>query len=204
MYLSDLTHRNAINSADNLLSYGIFEGESKRVCTVKLQDQISQTVLGATTQPLDVTTYYVTDCGDDVYSLVLRYPERADIIISEERSKCWRRFCKAKELCHLFTDCEDTFSYDSHDLMDAVKLGRNVELGNPDEEMNPEAFAFYLALEIMIPLEARETIARQEAENQDPFLIAQLIRVPEALLRTYFLNGSKYKKCSAALRANPA
>lgn len=207
MNKDDLTLTGALQSADNLhLEFDLMQeseltkGQKTRVCTKKLLKTVEKCVFTANNKQLDIKAFYVTASGEDVYSLVMRYKQKADIIINEARTLCWRRFCKAKELCHLFTDCQETFSANSHDVIEAVLQGRSVNIHRPDEVLNPESFAFYMALEIMVPPSVRTEIKDMESSNKGSFQIAQRLKVPETLLLAYFLEGSEYGAVSDSLR----
>lgn len=97
---------------------------------------------------------------------LLRYNKRAEIMISDSQSFCWRRYVITKELSHLIADTED--QYLTGDLIDyqadmALKMRtgryyshRTTSSGAtiPDRQgelLDSESFSWHLAFHLLVP-----------------------------------------------------
>lgn len=123
--------------------------------------------------------------GNTLYGMLLRYPEetpkRAVVIIHKERlSKCWQRFVACKEMCHLLIDKEAQFTKDPIALIESFLTMTPPE--KIDEAMRSERWAFFAAVEMLIPWRGRETIISMIAAGSNNLQIAKKYMVPERIV----------------------
>lgn len=132
---------------------------------------------------------------------------RYDIIINTDHSKCWQRFTLCKELCQVYLfyslglneeyyNLNNTFIEDLDNPIESLKLAwQSDEHLMQDDGLiyDPETFAIWMAIELMIPYSTREALARHyllyRMHSIKMYDIAESILMPETILAEYFSSG---------------
>lgn len=134
------------------------------------------------------------------YSVLLRYPSRAEIHIAD-LSDCWRKLCFVKELCHHLLDSTADFVTDEGQITVTAQESRKIpralaERGAlaANEELNSEQAAYLMALELLIPWESQGEVFRSKlfeqgasiASDEALYPIANIAKVPTAILKLFY------------------
>jgi hypothetical protein len=89
-----------------------------------------------------------------LYGMYLRYPNRAEIFISNTLDSNWARFVTCKELMHLV--CDDSPKHYARDPYVQVELALRGKLpAGGNDSLDSEEFAFVTAIELMYPWHTR-------------------------------------------------
>ncbi|MCL1921889.1 MAG: hypothetical protein FWG50_12595 [Kiritimatiellaeota bacterium] len=116
---------------------------------------------------------------------------------------CWFRFVACKELMHIYTDTFTNTEFDGETLS---KLMRLITTGNipdqPDDMLDAEQTAFYLAIETMLPWELRSQLDRLERLGIPKYYIAKAFMLPQYVLDHVFMEHKKYLTLSKSINEN--
>lgn len=131
------------------------------------------------------------------YGYVDNFLSPPTIYYRSELRPCWKRFTIAKELLHLFSGTSiDKGVAEASILIMAAKSSRRL-LVSETTELDDETFAFYLAIEVMIPWQLRYQFDRLRSMNATTLQMAKVFMVPERIVQ-HFLSDSADCHCNYA------
>lgn len=131
------------------------------------------------------------------YGYVDNFLSPPTIYYRDELRPCWKRFTIAKELLHLFSGTAvDKGVAEAAILIMAAKSSRKL-LVSETTELDDETFAFYLAIEVMIPWQLRYQFDRLRSMNATTLQMAKVFMVPERIVQ-HFLSDSADCHCNYA------
>lgn len=132
----------------------------------------------------------------NLYGYVERTKSSGNIVCDQGLNFCWKRFTILKELMHLYsdttTDKEDLWangnSYAEGLIKNAVD-SRVVMVESVDQPLGDEAFAFYLALEVILPFALRQQLNRLIESSVSAYQIAKVFLMPKKFVN-FFVDDS--------------
>jgi hypothetical protein len=147
----------------------------------------------------EIVRFYVPDLVDT--SIHVEFDDRYEILVPQIFNFCHKRFALCKELCHILTD-EGTAKLHNpfEQLNRALRTHKKVlDYKESDLEINPffsstdlpsEDFCFLLALEMLIPVFARDKlILEHRVDGISTYDIAGQLRIPESLVIFFIQSG---------------
>lgn len=105
-----------------------------------------------------------------------RYDDRFLVWVKREQTWCWRRFVACKELCHIILDDKESHTDNIPQLIDDL---RSSQFMMPSKSVSSEQFAFFMAIEILMPWKFYKRYDSPPARN---YKIATFFRIPEAIV----------------------
>lgn len=120
-----------------------------------------------------------------IRSILLRYETRADILIVDNLNPCWKRFALCKEFAHLIMDDSKGVRAMSVEkqIADAMDIARSPD---PDTELSSEAFAWFTAVEMLLPIADRKSFMARHGAGEDHLTLARSYWVPRAIVDLFF------------------
>ncbi len=149
----------------------------------------------------DILRYYVSSRILENITIHKEFSDCFKIWVPERYNPCHKRFALCKELCHILTDEESVKSTDHvSQLTRALNTVRQVLTSSettPDvnpfftaEELNSEDFNLLLAMEMLIPVHARDQfLSNIQMNKSSPYDIALYLRIPESLVTFFVQSG---------------
>lgn len=158
------------------------------------QDEVRKGLIDAaclvTGKQIDVEE--VSPGGKVVQAYVKNYPETAQIFVVESRTRCWRRFLVAKELCHLLLSeaANSTSSYEEvEDLIDRLINGKFDS--DPNPALLVENAAYIGAIELLLPQSFEEIAEREFRRGAEAIDVATKFLVPERIVEFRYQGQGK-------------
>ena len=123
--------------------------------------------------------------------LILRYTDRATIVVGHELNHCWRRFVICKELMHLLVDVKpECFTTDPVAQLAKILMGDGVH----GAHIESEAYAIVAALEFMLPKGHRPANCKDATEALS---IAERFKLPRMWVDFFY--GTAYRLISSGV-----
>lgn len=133
-----------------------------------------------------------------IRSTLLRYRSRAEILIVDNLNPCWKRFAMCKEYAHLIMD--ETHGVKAltvaQQIADAMDIARSPD---PAKELSSEAFAWFAAVELMLPFADRQNLMARQGAGESHMTLARSYWVPRAIIDLFF--NTDYLKTSNGIRS---
>ena len=135
----------------------------------------------------------------NIYGYVEREENAASIVCDAGLNFCWRRFTVLKELMHIYSDTVKDFEDDWLDGTHYARLliqnavdSRAVEVKKPDQSLDSEAFAFYMALEVILPWALRNQLALLKKLSASNYQIAKAFLMPKRFVDLFMDEDESY------------
>lgn len=143
----------------------------------------------------DVTIHEKKWNHKDLYGLLLRYKDSAEIVVAADMRYCWRRFVVCKELAHLILDTPKSQSYTVDPVALVQSLISNIGDLGTDNAIASEHLATLAAHEMIVPWCMREQIYEMEKAGCPHLEIATHCFAPE--LAITLMLSDRYREQSA-------
>lgn len=118
-------------------------------------------------------------------SVLSRYQTRAEIRLLDNLNHCWTRFAIAKELAHVIMD--DAQGARAQTIGQQIKMAYTItRTARPDVELTSEQFAWFVASELMLPINDRDELLRRQRAGEDTMSLARSYWVPKYILDQLF------------------
>ena len=120
-----------------------------------------------------------------IYGVYLNKEDSATIVVSTDRSFCWTRFSIVKELMHHYFEVVDNLGTGtvlnpeiSRQIMDNAISSREL-IPDENRELGPEAAAFYMAFEALVPWNLRSQFEMMRTDGASAYQIAKAFMIPQ-------------------------
>lgn len=145
----------------------------------------------------------------NLYGYVECSKSSGHIVCDQGLNFCWKRFTILKELMHLFSctiadkeDLRENGNSYAEGLIKNAIVSRTVMVESADQPLCDEAFAFYLALEVILPFALRRQLNRLVESSASAYQIAKVFLMPKKFVN-FFVDDSgcqtEYGKLSQRL-----
>lgn len=153
--------------------------------------------------PADVASIPSGEDGRDktpdriIRSILLRYPQHAHILIVDNLNACWKRFAMCKEFAHLIMDEGD--GHRAMSVAEQIDFAMDIARSpDPHQELTGEAFAWFTAVELLLPITDRTNLMARHGAGEDHITLARSYWVPRPIIDMFF--GTPYLQVSNSLR----
>lgn len=132
-----------------------------------------------------------------IRSMLLKYTSHARILLVDNLNPCWTRFAMCKEFAHLIMDEQHGLKALSveRQIADAMDIARSPQ---PDKDLSSEAFAWFTAVELLLPISDRVNFMARHGAGEDHLSLARSYWVPKAVIDLFF--NTPYLTVSNSIR----
>jgi Zn-dependent peptidase ImmA (M78 family) len=129
-------------------------------------------------------------------SVLQRYRTSAIIRLLDNLNPCWTRFVICKELAHLIMG--EANGARAQNMREQITMAYEIgKSARPDADLSGEQFAWFVAAELMLPIQDRDEFVRRMRSNEDRMSIARSYWVPKAVIDLF--SETPYGEVSSSL-----